>query len=165
MPVAKKPTQLLTEEHQAVLQKLAAMEKDLARLDEREAISAELKELMAFFKTDFWVHFTKEEEALFPEIETFLPRDAGPLGVMLMEHEDLRKTNDVIQKAAAEYLAGDGNEATETTLREQGTKFIEVLSGHIEKEDNILFRMADMHLDQKQVEKIAALFAKIDAEK
>ena len=165
MADGKKPTQLLSEDHQAVLQKLSAMEKDLDNLDNKEAVSGELKELLAFFETDFWVHFTKEEEALFPEIETFLPRNAGPVGVMLMEHEDLRKTNGVIQKAAADYFGGAATEATKATLREQGTKFIEVLRGHIEKEDNILFRMADMHLDGQQMEKITALFAKIDAGK
>jgi len=108
MVETKKPTQLLSDEHKAVLQKLTALEKVFGNLDKKEAVAAELKELTTFFKAEFWVHFTKEEEALFPEIETFLPRDAGPLGVMLMEHEDLRKTNDIIQKATAEYL---GNEA------------------------------------------------------
>ncbi|MBI2851441.1 MAG: nitroreductase family protein [Chloroflexi bacterium] len=160
----KKPTQLLKDEHQAVLQKLTALEKVFGRLDEKEAISAELKELTSFFKTEFWVHFTKEEEALFPEIETFLflPRDAGPLGVMLMEHEDLRKTNDVIQKATAEYLAGSSGEATKKTLREQGSHFINVLRDHINKEDNILFMMADMHLSQQQIDKVAKLFLDIE---
>ena len=158
----KKPTQLLKDEHKAVLQKLTAMEKVLGSLDKKEAISAELKELTTFFKAEFWVHFTKEEEALFPEIETFMPRDAGPLGVMLMEHEDLRKTNERVQQATAEYLGGSTGEATRKVLREQGAHFIGVLRDHINKEDNILFMMADMHLDQAQMEKVAKLFHEID---
>ena len=162
MADAKRPTQLLTDEHVAVLQKLAALERDLANLDKRETVSAELKELLAFFKAEFWVHFTKEEEALFPEIETFLPRNAGPLGVMLLEHDDLRKTNDIIQQAAAEYLGGNGGEATKGTLQKQGTHFISVLRDHINKEDNILFMMANMHLNPQQMEKISRLFEKIE---
>jgi len=162
MVETKKPTQLLSDEHKAVLQKLTALEKVFGNLDKKEAVAAELKELTTFFKAEFWVHFTKEEEALFPEIETFLPRDAGPLGVMLMEHEDLRKTNDIIQKATAEYLGGTPGAATKQTLREQGTHFIQVLRDHINKEDNILFMMANMHLNQQQMDKVAKLFLDIE---
>lgn len=158
----KKPTELLKDEHKAVLQKLTALEKVLGSLDKKEAISAELGELTSFFKTDFWVHFTKEEEALFPEIETFMPRNAGPLGIMLMEHEDLRKTNAEIQRAAGEYLGGVTGEATKRVLRERGTHFVGLLRGHISKEDNILFGIADMHLDRRQMDKVAKLFHEID---
>ena len=162
MADTKRPTELLKDEHRAVLQKLTALEKVFASLDKKEVISAELKELTSFFKTDFWVHFTKEEEALFPEIETFMPRNAGPLGVMLMEHEDLRKTNDQIQQATDEYLGGFTGEATRGKLRERGSHFISVLRDHINKEDNILFMMADMHLDQQQIDKVARLFHEIE---
>jgi nitroreductase/hemerythrin-like domain-containing protein len=163
MPETKIPTQLLKDEHQEVLQKLVAMEKVIGRLDKTDKTLTELKDLTAYFKTDFWVHFTKEEEALFPEIETFLPRNAGPLGVMLMEHEELRKTNDRIQKAAADYLGDSGDEATKRELREQGAHFIGVLRDHIGKEDNILFGIADMHFDQQQIDKVIRLFHQIDS--
>lgn len=86
MAETNNPTQLLKDEHQPVLQKLIALERVIGQLDNTIATSAELRELTSYFKADFWVHFTKEEEALFPEIETFLPRDAEPLGIKLMEH-------------------------------------------------------------------------------
>ena len=69
----KKPTEILKEEHEQVLQKLGALEEVISHLDKKETVSAKLEELASFFKTDFWVHFTKEEEALFPEIERFIP--------------------------------------------------------------------------------------------
>lgn len=162
MAETKRPTQLLSDEHKAVLQKLTALEKIFNNLDKKDAVSAELKELTTFFKAEFWVHFTKEEEALFPEMETFIPRDAGPIAVMLVEHEDLRKTNDVIQKTAADYLAGNTSDAVKKTLREQGTHFVQVLREHINKEDNILFMMANMHLSPQQMDKVAKLFSEID---
>ena len=55
----KKPTEMLKDEHQAVLKKLTAFEKIIHRLDKREDM-AELKELAAFFETEFWTHFDKE---------------------------------------------------------------------------------------------------------
>ncbi len=162
MADSKKPTELLADEHKAVLQKLTTMERVLGNLDKKEQITAELTELTSFFKTDFWVHFTKEEEALFPEMETFISRNEGPIGVMLEEHEDLRKTNETIQQVASDYLAGTASEEAKRTLREQGTHFIGVLRGHIDKEDNVLFSMAEAHLNPGQMDKIAGLFHKID---
>ena len=65
----KKPTELLKEEHENVLQKLDALEVVIGHLDRKEEVFPRLKELASFFQTDFWVHFVKEEEALFPELE------------------------------------------------------------------------------------------------
>ncbi len=158
----KKPTDILREEHQHVLQKLDALEKNVSHLDRKEEISAELGELAAFFKTDFWIHFTKEEEALFPEIERFIPRDGGPTGMMLIEHEDLRNTNKEFQRAVNQYLGGSDSAAIRRMIQEYGNHFIGVLRQHIDKEDNILFMMADMHLDHRQTDKVVKLFHEIE---
>ncbi|MAE10638.1 MAG: hypothetical protein CL876_01730 [Dehalococcoidales bacterium] len=158
----KKPTELLKDEHQGVLQKLAALQRVIGQLDNKDEISAELKELAEFFKTEFWIHFTKEEEALFPEIGTFIPRESGPTGMMLVEHEELRSTNTVIQQAVDAYLRNSGGSDVKGTIQENGNRFIEVLRQHIDKEDNILFMMADMHFDQAQIDKVARLFHEIE---
>ncbi len=159
----KKPTEILREEHEQVLQKLEALEEVISHLDRKEAISAKLEDLASFFKTDFWVHFTKEEEALFPEIEKFIPRDGGPIGMMLIEHEDLRNTNKEFQRAVDEYLGDSDSAEIKRMIQEYGSHFIGVLRQHIDKEDNILFMMADMHLDQTQTDKVVKLFHKIES--
>ena len=97
MTNGEKPTEILKEEHQDVLQKLDVLEEVIGHLDRKEEISLKLKELASFFKTGFWVHFSKEEEALFPEVERFIPREGGPTGMMFIEHEDLRNTNKEFQ--------------------------------------------------------------------
>jgi hemerythrin-like domain-containing protein len=158
----KKPTEMLKDEHKAVLQKLTAFEKIIGRLDKREEISAELKELAAFFATEFWTHFDKEEQALFPEFDSFMPHGAGPIAVMREEHIVLRKTNDVMQEAIARYLKGADDAATKQTIKQNVSHFINFLRSHINKEDGILFMMADMHLNQKQNEKVARLFQEMD---
>jgi hemerythrin-like domain-containing protein len=158
----KTPTEILKEEHVAVLAKLAALEDILKNLDKREQVSAGLKELAAFFEVDFWVHFDKEERALFPEFDSFMPHGVGPLAAMLDEHELLRDTNTVVQEAVAKYLAGDDSAETVGTIRQDGMHFIEFLRGHITKEDGLLFRMAEMHLNQQQNEKVARLFSEMD---
>lgn len=88
-----KPTDILKEEHKSALQKLDALEDLIGNLNQKERISVELKELTSFFDTDFWMHFDKEEKALFPEFDNFMPRGSGPLAVMIEEHEVLRKTH------------------------------------------------------------------------
>jgi hemerythrin-like domain-containing protein len=145
-----------------VLQKLDALEEVISHLDKKEEISAKLRELASFFNTDFWVHFAKEEEALFPEIERFIPRESGPLGVMLMEHEELRNTNTELQPAIDVYLRDADNSEANGTIQRHGTHFIGLLRDHINKENNILFMMADMHLDQTQIDKVIRLFAEIE---
>ncbi len=158
----KKPTEILKEEHQHVLQKLDALAEVISHLDKKEAISPKLKELASFFETDFWVHFTKEEEALFPEIERFIPREGGPTGMMLIEHEDLRNTNTEIQAAIEVYFRDADDLEAKGIIQEHGTHFIGLLRNHIDKEDNILFMMADMHLDQTQIDKVVGLFHEIE---
>ncbi len=162
MTSGKKPTEILKEEHENVLKKLDALEETISHLDKKEEISAKLGELASFFKTDFWIHFAKEEEALFPEIERFIPREGGPTGMMLIEHEDLRNTNTEIQPAIDRYLRDSDNLEVQGMIQERGTHFIGVLRDHINKENNILFMMADMHLDQTQIDKVIKLFHEID---
>ena len=158
----KKPTEILKEEHGNVLRKLGALEEAISHLNRKEEISAELGELAAFFKTDFWIHFAKEEEALFPEIEKFIPRDSGPTGMMLIEHEELRSTNTEFQSAIEVYFRDADNLEAKGMIQRYGTHFIEFLRDHIDKEDNILFMMADMHLDQTQIDKVIKLFHEIE---
>ena len=157
----KKPTEMLKEEHQAVLGKLTDLEGIIGRLDKRQDL-AELKELAAFFETEFWTHFDKEEQALFPEFDSFMPHGAGPIAVMMEEHIVLRNTNGVMQEAIKRYLNGAGDAATRKTITDNVSHFINFLRSHINKEDGILFMMADMHLDQKQMEKVARLFQEMD---
>lgn len=162
MTVTKTPTDILKEEHQAVLGKLAALEEIFNNLDYREKVAGRLTELAAFFDKTFWLHFDKEEKALFPEFDNFMPRGAGPLAVMLDEHETLRNTNEVMQGAITKYLQQDDTPEVKKAIRQNGTHFIEFLRGHISKEDGLLFRMAEMHLKPEQNERVVKLFLEME---
>lgn len=158
----KNPTELLKEEHQGVLEKLESLERVINNLEQKEKVSPKLKELYSFFSTEFWVHFDKEEKALFPEFDSFMPHGTGPLAVMINEHEVLRETNAVMQEAVTMYLNNDDSSQTRQVITQNGMHFIEFLRNHILKEDSILFRMAEMHLDQKQNERVVNLFSEIE---
>ena len=159
--MGNKATEPLREDHAAVLKKLDAVDRICQRPDQRPETTSELKELAAFFDTEFWVHFTKEEEALFPEMGTFMPANGGPIAEMLLEHKDLREINAKWQDAVRAYLSGDGKAAK--PMKEHSTQFTGILRPHIEKENNILFVMAERGLAPAQQEKVARGFSNIEA--
>jgi hemerythrin-like domain-containing protein len=87
-------------------------------------------------------HHCKEEDRLFPRMEEKgIPREGGPIGVMLLEHQQGRQH---VRAIAEELEAADSGDAVSIErVLEQGQKYLELLRGHIFKEDNVLFNMAD----------------------
>jgi hemerythrin-like domain-containing protein len=158
---AEKPTDLLRDEHAGVLQKLTSLERIVTHPDTVDATVSELKALTGFFQTEFWVHFDKEEQALFPEMGKYGPPDRGPVGAMLREHEELRNSNERFQSAVASWLAGPDHAQNIGLIKELGTHFIWMLRDHINKEDNMLFIMAEEWLDASQKIRVGNLFREI----
>ena len=147
----KNPTAILKEEHDKVLKILDKLEKNLGKSD----IKSSEKELIVLEK-EFDKHsLNKEEKVLFPEIEKFIPRENGPTGMMIMEHEDLVSSINNFKKNI--------KNKNFKNLNEIGSHIISLLRQHIDKENNILFMMADMHLDDKQKKGMLEKFKKIDS--
>jgi len=87
-------------------------------------------------------HHGKEEDLLFPELEQAgLPRDRGPIAVMLEEHRQGRE----LARHMAEALppAREGGERARAMLRNAALGYVGLIRGHIAKEDQVLFEMAD----------------------
>jgi len=87
-------------------------------------------------------HHCKEEGSLFPILEkSGIPREGGPIGVMLEEHEQGRRH----VRAMAESLAAadKADPAAAHAFLSEGRQFLMLLRQHIDKEDQVLFRMAD----------------------
>jgi len=105
---------------------------------------------------DAW-HHAKEEELLFPALEAEgMPREAGPIAVMLHEHVVGRSYVGKI----ADHLeaASRGNaEARQTVLR-YTLAYADLLTGHIQKENGILFNMADQILGPEQHEHLEQVY-------
>jgi hemerythrin-like domain-containing protein len=70
-----------------------------------------------------------------------IPREGGPIGVMLMEHEEGRGY--VRSMLAAIPLVETKNEAAKEILIDKAKAYLRLLKEHIQKEDEILFRIAD----------------------
>jgi hemerythrin-like domain-containing protein len=154
-------TDSLRAEHAAVLQKLDRLEQICLGPDRDEETMAQLKELGFFFQKDFWTHFTKEEEALFPAIGTFLPVNSGPIPAMLAEHTYIRTSNEKVQHAVRLFLDIGDTQSAEL-LKDYGTTFVELLREHIDKEDGIIFEIAETQMAPAQKEKVGKLFDEIE---
>lgn len=142
----KSPTDILRKEHDVVLDLLDNLEKSINKKDSKLS-----DKTIITLEKEFEKHsLNKEEKILFPEIEKFIPRDEGPTGVMVMEHEDLTKSIKEFKK----------NKEGST-----GYHIISLLRDHINKENTMLFMIADMHLDEKQNKIILEKFKKINSMK
>lgn len=144
------PIDILKKEHDTVLKILSELEKDL----ENNNLNS-LEKNIKFLEKEFDKHsLNKEEKVLFPEIEKFIPREGGPTGVMIIEHQEIVKS---ISSAI------DGiKEKNFNKVKESVNNIISVLQPHIDKENNILFMMAETHLDDEQKASILNEFEKID---
>ncbi len=138
------PTHALRAEHQVILKVLDCFEIALRRSAAAHALAeAEYLPFIKFFR-EFAdrCHHCKEEDRLFPCLERCgLPREHGPIAVMLHEHELGRAHVRAIAESLSAAAAGDAA-ALQRVLRE-GLEFIHLLRNHIYKENEVLFQMAD----------------------
>ena len=156
-----RPTEILSNDHKVVLEKLKLMEQTINNLKSANVKNV-LTDLKTFLRKEADLHFKKEEAALFPEMEKFIPRDEGPIGQMLLEHEDLYKYEDNFIRGVDLFSNDENNGEAQKLIRENGNSFINLLRKHIYKEDNMLFMMADMHLEEDQINAIMKKFEELD---
>jgi hemerythrin-like domain-containing protein len=86
-------------------------------------------------------HHAKEEDILFAAmLANGFPREGGPIAVMLHEHELSRG----YVRELADIAAGEGDWSEDTAARVAAAarSYTELLRDHIEKEDNVLYPMA-----------------------
>jgi hemerythrin-like domain-containing protein len=155
------PTEILSNDHRIVLEKLNVLDQTINNIKSQDAKKT-LEDLKLFIRKEMEIHFTKEEDALFPEIEKFMPREGGPIGVMLMDHEDLYKYEDNLVRGIDLFIKNESNGEAIKLIKENGTNYINLLREHIYKEDNMLFMMADMHLEEDQIKEIMRKFEELD---
>ena len=148
----KNPTDILKKEHEKVLGILDKLESGMENKDTKLMARS-----IASLEKEFCKHsLNKEEKALFPELEEFLPKDGGPTEVMILEHKELVE----LIKHFKENLKIKDSEK----VKKIGNNLLSILRPHIDKENNILFMMADIHLNNKQKKTILNKFKKFDSE-
>ncbi len=137
-------TEVLRHEHRIILKVLEAARREAQAISATGKLNSEkLDNMLDFFHVFVdRCHHGKEEEYLFPKMqERGLPADKGPIPVMLHEHMGGRNT----VKALAEALPR-AKQGSSVALAEVATNLAilaEHLREHIDKENDILFPLAD----------------------
>jgi hemerythrin-like domain-containing protein len=159
-------TSILRDEHKAILKMIDTAEEAAGRLKKNVAVAPEiLSGLLEFFHifADH-CHHGKEEDCLFPLLEQKgLPREGGPIGVMLHEHGQGRELIRIMGETACQF-AGGQKEAGQRWA-EAALAYAALLRNHISKENDILFIMADGILSEADQAKAVEAFEKIETEK
>lgn len=150
---ATTPTAMLRHEHEVILRALALLEQ-LGRALEtgKPADQGALNWLVDFFQTFADLcHHGKEEQHLFPAMEHHgIPQEGGPLGVMLREHEEGR---------ALIRVMGAGNDRqTAEAIR----SYVELLRAHIDKENEVLFPLAEQVLPEEEQRALKRAFDAVE---
>lgn len=154
-----KATQDLRNEHDSILYVLKILDKMM--LSDSISIEQRLRyydELVYFLKTFAdKCHHGKEENYLFHElIGKGIAGEGGPVGVMLKEHEEGRN-----------YIAQMSRKLDEKKIDEfhnAASGYSELLRRHIEKENNVLFVIADKVISEDEQDNLYELFEKYEEE-
>jgi hemerythrin-like domain-containing protein len=152
---------VLSNEHRVIERVLAVAEK-LAAAPVRESLDR-WKQALDFFShfADQCHHF-KEEKVLFPAMEERgIPREGGPVGMMLTEHEEGRGLVRLMLAAIA--LMETKNEVAKEILIDKAKTYVRLLKEHIRKEDEILFRIADDVIPADQQKALLRSFEEYEA--
>ena len=158
-------TEVLKEEHRAIERMLAVMEVAAQRLEAGQPVRPGLLREAVDFVRNFADknHHGKEEANLFPRLEERgVPKEGGPLGMMLHEHDQGRAFIQAIDGAIEGYESGD--DAAAKVIAENMRGFIQLLTEHIWKEENVLFQMADQVLTEDDQKDLRERFERVDAE-
>ncbi len=128
-------TEALKKDHRLIEKMLDILQKVAKKLDQGGDLPADsLKNASGFIKTfadDY--HHGKEEELLFRAMEERgFPREGGPIGVMLIEHDEGRGYARALTESIGKYAGGDHN--SKSAIAENARNYSNLLSQHIPKE-------------------------------
>jgi len=142
-------TQVLVDEHQLILRMIAVLEKNV-----REMQAGRFRNWQFYLDAVDFIrnyadrfHHAKEEDVLFVAlVNNGMPEKNSPIEAMLMEHDQGRAHVRSMEEAALKAL--DGEIGQVPIIAEHALGYIELLRGHIQKEDDILYPLAERVLPE-----------------
>jgi hemerythrin-like domain-containing protein len=157
-------TAVMVEEHKLILRMIALLEKNV-----------ELLEAGRFADWTFFLdgvdfirnyadrfHHAKEEDVLFKAlVANGMPEQNSPVAAMLMAHDQGRAFVRGMEQAAKRALAGEPAPVVE--IAENARGYIALLRDHIDKEDTILYPLAERILPEALRPAMVAAYAEAEA--
>ena len=160
---SESPVNVLRAEHQIILRVVQVLGRLMDRFEQAgEFAEAPLAKCVQFIRLFADAcHHGKEEDLLFPVLEfRGIPRDGGPIGVMLYEHQVARGLTKEMAGALTDARTGDAT--ARTRFCQAARKYADLLTDHIYKEDNILFTMGDRMMNPDDQRTLATKFCAVN---
>ena len=140
----------LKNEHEAILSAIQILERMMAGMEKAPSVNTkDMHDFIGFLK-EFAdkCHHGKEEGLLFPAlIQAGLPEKGGPIGVMLADHAQGRQFIREMEEALSPQV-------DRVKLAQAAGGYAALLRNHIQKENMMLFPMAEKMLTEPQLEKL-----------
>ncbi|MFH1647995.1 MAG: hemerythrin domain-containing protein [Chloroflexota bacterium] len=159
-------TEELKQEHRIIERMLAVLEAAAARVDAGRELPADFFPRAVDFIRNFAdrCHHGKEEDNLFPTLEKLgIPGESGPIGVMLAEHEQGRALVRGMEEDGRRYAKGEKKALN--AAAKNARDYAQLLRQHIDKEDNILYEMADRMLSPANQMALIDKFEEVELER
>lgn len=153
----------LVREHEIIERVLDVLEREARAVTEGAAIDADFFRDAIGFVRQFadGIHHQKEEQVLFPALcEAGMPKDGGPVGVMLFEHDEGRSHIRAMEASLAP--AANGDAAARRRVIHEALAYVALLRAHIQKENMILFPMAERVLDPSRQDAVRQRFSALE---
>lgn len=157
------PTTILTNEHKVIKLVLSCLEKMTDRYTKNRKIDVNEAIRIIDFIRNFAdrSHHMKEEDHLFRMMnERGFPMEQGPVAVMLMDHEQGRRYVKGMEEAAKANETGDPG-AIEL-FAENSYGYVNLLRAHIQKEDGVLYPMANRAFTEEDQKKLMKCFEEVE---
>lgn len=162
---ATRISEVLSDEHRGIERMLDIVDHAAADVERGVAVPPGLFADAAAFFSSFAdrCHHSKEEKHLFPALERRgIPREGGPIGQMLAEHEQGRAYIRIMRQEGEKYA--QGTLADPDLLVEAVRGYVNLLRQHILKEDRILFRMSDEALTPQDQQELLEACERVERE-
>lgn len=155
--------QELKAEHEAIQWMLRILDRVAGRLQASAPVAPDHLERVVEFLQVFAdsCHHAKEEDLLFVAMEEAgISRQEDPIAVVMAEHATGRGYVRAMGEAIAGCREGDPDAASRFAQNARG--YIDLLTQHIDKEDNVLYPMADRALSPDEQGELLEGFEEVE---
>ncbi len=161
------PIKTLKIEHLETIQRLQMIERSLQYLESLPSQTAMKRCKIEQSRLRTWInaldgrmtlHFLMEEEGLFPTLSEYLGKEHGPIEVMIEEHAEIKNLLSEWKDEVgglSQSLSGALRDACLKRVLTLGDMAISRLRLHINKENQILFKISELSLSQKEKHLVA----------
>ncbi len=160
-----KPIEDLKAEHEGILLVLDILERMSERIAAGKSVPTDhLKRVLDFFQVFAdKCHHGKEERLLFSAMEeAVVPKEGGPLAVMLSEHGRGRQFIGEMNSLVNSFEKGESGALL--VLTTPALQYVNLLRSHIWKENNVLFPMAEKAVPADKLKLIGEQFDRFEKE-